>query len=75
MNLRLGLLLTNIYSHLKDASPLADTIMMTIASDRIGYVADDAAYDMPLFEVNGSPLARGCAENGIVNGLTQMIGQ
>lgn len=70
-----GEVVTNIYWHLKKASPLTDTIMLTIANDRIGYIADDAAYDTPLFELNGSPAARGCAENGIVNGLVEMIGQ
>jgi len=70
-----GEVVTNIYRRLKRQSPLTNTIMLTIANDRIGYIADDAAYDTPLFEVNGSPAARGCAENGIVNGLVEMIGQ
>lgn len=68
-----GEVVTNIYSHLKRSSPLNDTIMVTIANDRIGYIADDAAYDTPIFEVNGTPAARGCAENGIVDGLVDMI--
>lgn len=89
MNLHLGLILinqvaltgvsgevvTNIYWHLKKASPLTNTIMITLANDRVGYIADDAAYDTPMFEVNGTPIARGCAENGIVNGLVEMIGK
>ncbi len=70
-----GEVVTNIYWHLKRASPLADTLMLTIANDRLGYIADDAAYDTPYFEVHGSPLARGCAENGIVNNLVEMIDQ
>jgi hypothetical protein len=70
-----GEVVTNIYWHLKKASPLANTLMLTIANDRLGYIADDAAYDTPLFEVHGSPLARGCAENGIVNNLVEMIDQ
>jgi hypothetical protein len=70
-----GEVVTNIYWHLKKTSPLANTIMLTIANDRLGYIADDASYDTPLFEVNGSPLARGCAENAIVNDLTDMIKQ
>jgi neutral ceramidase len=68
-----GEVVTNIYTHLKKTSPLTDTIMVTIANDRIGYIADDAAYDTPYFEVNGTPAARGCAENGIVDGLVNMI--
>jgi hypothetical protein len=70
-----GEVVTNIYWHLKKTSPLTNTIMLTIANDRLGYIADDASYDTPLFEVNGSPLARGCAENAIVNNLTEMITQ
>ena len=70
-----GEVVTNIYWHLKKASPLTNTVMLTIANDRIGYIVDDAAYDEPLFEVHASPLARGCAENGIVNNLVEMIGQ
>jgi len=70
-----GEVVTNIYSHLRKASPLANTILVTLANDRIGYLADDAAYDTPIFEVNGTPAARGCAENGIVNGLVDMINQ
>ena len=68
-----GEVVTNINTQLKRSSPLANTIMVTLANDRIGYIADDAAYDRPIFEVNGSPMARGCAEKAIVDGLTAMI--
>lgn len=68
-----GEVVTNIYWHLRAASPLVNTMMITLANDRIGYIADDAAYDTPKFEVNGTPLARGCAEPGIVNGLVELI--
>lgn len=70
-----GEVVTNIYWHLKRVSPLTNTIMVTIANDRVGYIADDAAYDTPIFEVNGTPLARGCAENAIVNNLVDLINQ
>jgi hypothetical protein len=62
-----------IGARLYAASPLADTFLISIANDRIGYLPSDAAYDLPLFEVNGSPLARGCAEEAIVRGLGGMI--
>jgi hypothetical protein len=68
-----GEVVTNINTQLKRSSPLANTIMVTLANDRIGYIVDDAAYDRPIFEVNGSPMARGCAEKAIVDGLTAMI--
>jgi hypothetical protein len=68
-----GEVVTNIYSHLKKASPLTNTIMVTLANDRTGYFVDDATYDTSNFEVMATPAARGCAENGIVNGLVDMI--
>ena len=68
-----GEVLTNIYWHLKKASPLTDTVMITLSNGRVGYIVDDASYDTPLFELGSSPLARGCAENGIVDNLVEMI--
>ena len=68
-----GEVVTNIYWHLKSVSPLANTIMITLANGRAGYLVDDATYDTPNFEVNTTPVLRGCAENGIVNGLVDLI--
>jgi neutral ceramidase len=70
-----GEVVTNIYWNLKKASPLADTIMIALSNGRVGYIVDDATYDTPIFELGSSPLARGCAENGIVNNLVEMINQ
>jgi hypothetical protein len=70
-----GEVVTPIYHHLLREMPLTRTLFATNVNDRIGYIADDAAYDTPTFEVNGSPAARGCAESGIVNGLTDMVRQ
>jgi hypothetical protein len=66
---------TNISTHLKRASPLTDTILITIANGRAGYLADDASYDLPIFESKGTPAARNCVEGGIVNGLVKLIEQ
>jgi hypothetical protein len=68
-----GEVVTDIYRHLQTDTPLANTILATIVNDRVGYLVDDAAYDKPTFEVNGSPAARGCAESAIVDGLVGMI--
>lgn len=68
-----GEVLNAIGTRLYAASPLTDTLLVSIANDRIGYLPPDAAYDQPLFEVNGSPVTRGCAESAIVDGLSQMI--
>jgi hypothetical protein len=65
-----GEVFTKIYWHLKKDSPLADTIMVTMSNDRIGYIGDDASYDGPF---RNASVVRGCAENGIVNGLVEMI--
>lgn len=70
-----GEVVTPIYNHLMRQTPLTKTIFATNVNDRIGYIADDAAYDTPTFEVNGSPAARGCAEPAIADGLAQMIGE
>ena len=64
-----GEVVTNIYWHLKKDSPFTNTIMVTMANDRIGYIADDANYE----RVTGVPLARGCAENAVVNNLVEMM--
>ena len=63
----------NINAHLKAASPLSNTIMVTMANGRSGYMPDDASYDTPNFESKASTVARGCAENGIVNGFVNLI--
>lgn len=65
-----GEVYTKIYWRLKKESPLTNTIMATIANDRIGYIAADSEYDGPYRRPD---LARGCAEDGIVNGLVDMI--
>ena len=87
VDLRLSLILLNdvalagvsgevtatLYRHLLDRSPLAQTILVSIANDRIGYLPDDAAFDRPVHSVNGCPILRGHAEPAIVDGLGRMI--
>ena len=70
-----GEAVTNIGARLRSASPLTNTILLTYINDRSGYLVDDATYDSPNFEVNATTPARGCAENGIVNGLVGLIKQ
>jgi len=66
---------TSIGQKLKAASPLANTLLVTIANGRAnsGYVPNDAAFGEFSFQVLGSRLKPGCAEDGIVNGLVDMI--
>ena len=64
-----GEVFTNIYWHLKKDSPFTNTIMVTMANDRIGYIPDEADYD----RIRNASLARGCAENAIVDNLVEMM--
>jgi neutral ceramidase len=64
-----GEVVTNIYYHLKKDSPLTNTIMVTMANDRLGYIADDANWE----RITNGSLARGCAETAIVNNLVGMM--
>ena len=70
-----GEVVTNIYWRLKKESPFTNTIMVSLVNDRVGYLADDVAYETPYFELSGTPVARNCAEPGIVNGMLEMMKQ
>ena len=89
VNIRLGVLrigniaLTSVdgevYSaiaqRLKRESPMANTIMVTLANGMAnsGYIPNDTAFGALTFQVLGSRLKPGCAETAIVNGLVDMI--
>lgn len=66
---------TAIGQRLKAASPLANTLLVTIANGRAnsGYVPDDVSFGAYTFQVLGSRLKPGCAEDGIVNTLVDLI--
>lgn len=70
-----GEVTTPIYRRLMRQTPFTRTIFATNVNDRIGYIVNDAAYDSPTFEVNGSPVARGCAEAGIADELTRIFSE
>ena len=89
LNIRLGLIMidhialtwvsgevvTRIYWHLQGESPFSNTIMVTMANNRVGYIVDDAGYHTPTFESTASPFQPGHAESAIVNGLVEMMSQ
>jgi len=64
---------TNIYQRLRKESPYPNTILITLANGRIGYLPEDASYANPTFEVYASPLKKGCGESTLVNGLVNMM--
>jgi len=87
VNIRLGLLmlgdvalagvsgevLSPIYQHLRKQSPVPRTIMITHANGSSGYIPDDAGFEQIGYEVTTSRLKPGCAENAIVDGVTELI--
>jgi hypothetical protein len=91
VNLRLGMLgignvaLTSVNAEVytlisqrtKKQSPMANTMMVTLANGRAesGYVPDDASYSHVTFQVLGARIKPGCAEATIANGLTDLVNQ
>lgn len=89
VNVRLGVLRigdialasidAEIYSpigmRLKKESPLANTVLVTLANGRAnsGYIPNDTAFGAYTFQVLGSRLQPGYAETGIVNGFLDLI--
>ena len=69
-----GEVFTHIYQHLKRESPFNDTVMVTHANGSSGYIPSDDSFEPISYEVTTSHLKPGCAENGIVNGLLEMMG-
>jgi len=61
----------------KKQSPIAKTMLVTLANGRAnsGYIPDDASFGYLTFQVLGSRLKPGCAEQGIANGLTDLARQ
>jgi neutral ceramidase len=68
---------TPISQRMKKQSPVANTVMVTLANGRAnsGYVPNDAAFGSYTFQVLGSRLKPGCAEQGIANTLTDLVAQ
>jgi hypothetical protein len=78
-NVALASVNAEIYSaiaqRLKERSPLADTVIVTLANGMAnsGYVPDDASFGAYTFQVLSSRLKPGCAEDAIVGGFLDMI--
>jgi len=68
-------LYTAIGFRLKQESPMANTVLVTLANGRAnsGYIPNDTAFGALTFQVLGSNLKPGCAEGAIVNGLLDSI--
>ncbi len=55
------------------ASPLTNTILLSLVNDRLGYLPEDAAYPRNTFAVRGSPIRAGYAERTIVEGVADTV--
>lgn len=64
-----------IAKRLKRESPMADTVMVTLANGMAnsGYIPNDTAFGALTFQVLGSRVKPGCAESAIVDGLMDLI--
>jgi neutral ceramidase len=70
-----GEVYSEIAQRLKRESPMANTVMVTLANGMAnsGYIPNDTAFGALTFQVLGSRLKPGCAETAIVNGLMDLI--
>jgi len=66
-----------IGQRVKKQSPLAHTVVVTLANGwaNSGYIPDDASFGAYTFQVLGSRLKPGCAEQGIADGISDLVGQ
>lgn len=64
-----------IGQQLKKKSAMTKTLYVTLANGRgnSGYVPDDASFGHQTFQVLGSRLKPGCAEDGIVDGISGLV--
>jgi neutral ceramidase len=64
-----------IGKHLKEQSPMANTVMVTLANGMAnsGYIPDDASFGAYTFQVLSSRLKPGCAETAIDGGLMNLL--
>ena len=70
-----GEVFSAIAQRFKAESPSKRTLMATLTNGmaRSGYIPSDEAFGYNTFEVLGSRLKPGCAENAIVNGLLDLV--
>jgi hypothetical protein len=61
----------------KKGSPISKTMYVTLANGRAlsGYIPDDESFGHQTFQVLGTRLLPGCAEQGIVQGLSDLAAE
>jgi hypothetical protein len=64
---------TLIGTRIKQEAPMKDTLIATLANERIGgYMPDDSAYGHETFQVLNSNFKPGCAERGITDAVVDL---
>jgi neutral ceramidase len=68
---------TKIALRVKEESSMSKTMFVTLANGRAasGYIPDDESYGHQTFQVLGSRLKPGCAEDGIVDGISGLVSE
>jgi len=68
---------TTIAQRVKKASPLTDTVVVTLANGfaGFGYVPSDEAYGHNTFQVLDTHLKAGCAENEVVSAALELMAE
>jgi len=65
---------TIIGQRLKEAAPYGQTVVVTNANGRsVGYIPDDALYERHTFQVLGTRIAKGCAEQALINTALELM--
>lgn len=68
-----GEVFTRIGDRIRYEAPLRNTMLTTIANERVqGYIPDDASYGHQTFQVLGARLKPGCAERGITDAVVDL---
>src|SRR2546427_12530855 len=70
-----GEVFTPVWARLKDQSPFAHLLMLTLCNGYSGYLPDDAPYKQISYEIPVSPGKKGSAEHGIIDTLIPMMRQ
>jgi neutral ceramidase len=64
-----------LWRRLSGASPAAETMLVALTYGPFHYVVDDAAYPLNTYEATATTARQGCAEQGLVDGMLEMMKQ
>jgi hypothetical protein len=63
---------SDIGKKIRAASPVPNTILVTVLAGQVGYILSDASYALP-GHVRQSPLKPGCAEHALSQGVADLL--